>query len=234
VSYSSIARGLLLMATLLVLGYAFHALRPSEALDAAWMDHWARGAGLRGEALFLLVGALLAAVGLPRQVISFLAGYNFGAALGVALGVAATTLGAALTFWYARVLARRLVSEHLPRQVERLDAFVRDEPFLKTVAIRLLPVGNNMVTCLVAGVSRVSAGAFLSGSALGFLPQTVIFALAGSGVTVQPVLRIGVSAALFVASGALGIRWYRHLRRRAAGAPGQPNHVALPREAGAE
>jgi uncharacterized membrane protein YdjX (TVP38/TMEM64 family) len=198
------------------------------------MDHWARGTGLRGEVLFLLAGALLAALGLPRQAISFLAGYSFGALPGLVLGVAATTLGAALSFWYARLLARNLVRAHFPRQLERLDAFARDAPFLKTVAIRLLPVGNNLVTCLVAGVSRVSASAFLSGSALGFVPQTLIFALAGSGVTVQPVLRIGASAVLFLVSGVIGIRWYRHLRRKATGARGLHDGAAMPRNARAE
>ena len=51
-----------------------------------------------------------------------------------------------------------------------------------TLLIRLLPVGNNFATSLAAGVSRVPARPFLLGSLLGYMPQTMVFALAGSGV----------------------------------------------------
>jgi uncharacterized membrane protein YdjX (TVP38/TMEM64 family) len=217
VRYPSIWRGLLLIATLCLVGYVVHALRLNEALDTGWMDHWVRGRGLLGEAVFIGAGALLTAIGFPRQVLAFFAGYAFGALLGLGLGVVATTIGAAFTFLYARLLARKMVEAHFPRHLQQIDAFTRDAPFMKTVAIRLLPVGSNVVTSLVAGVSSISMVAFLSGSALGFVPQTFIFALAGSGVTVQPMLRIGVSVILFVISAVIGIHWYRRLRRTGKG-----------------
>jgi len=216
-SYSRMWRSLLLLLSLCAAGYLIHAMHLAEMLDSNWMDHWVRGRGFRGEVLFLGVGALATAVGVPRQVVAFLAGYSSGLILGILLGVLATVFGAAMAFWYARLLGRDFIARRFPGQVARLDEFTRDDPFLKTLAIRLLPVGNNLLTCLVAGVSRISAVSFLLGSALGYLPQTLIFALAGSGVTIDSGSRIGASVALFLISGIINFRWYRQLRASHAG-----------------
>jgi uncharacterized membrane protein YdjX (TVP38/TMEM64 family) len=70
------------------------------------------------------------------------------------------------------------------------------------------------VTNLAAGVSSVAALPFIAGSAAGYVPQTVIFALVGTGVQVDPVLRIGLSVVLFVASAGLGLYLYRRVRAR--------------------
>jgi uncharacterized membrane protein YdjX (TVP38/TMEM64 family) len=93
-----------------------------------------------------------------------------------------------------------------------VDAFVRDNPFSMTLLIRLLPVGSNVATSLAAGLSSVAALPFLLGSGLGFVPQTAVFALVGSGVNVDPVWRIGLGVVLFVLSGALGVYLYRRLK----------------------
>ena len=81
-----------------------------------------------------------------------------------------------------------------------------------TLLIRLLPVGNNFATCLAAGISRVPARPFLLGSLLGYLPQTFVFTLAGSGVEMGGSLRVAFAVLFFVVSGAIGIWLYRRYR----------------------
>jgi len=84
--------------------------------------------------------------------------------------------------------------------------------------IRLLPAGSNLLTSLTAGVSSAPALPFIAGSALGFIPQTFIFALTGTGVSIDPAMRIGLSVVLFLISAALGIYLYRRFRHgRSAG-----------------
>jgi uncharacterized membrane protein YdjX (TVP38/TMEM64 family) len=78
--------------------------------------------------------------------------------------------------------------------------------------IRLLPAGSNLVISLTAGVSSVGPWPFFLGSAIGYLPQTMVFALAGSGIALDPVLRIGLSVMLFIVSGILGVYLYRKYR----------------------
>ncbi|MFV0349897.1 MAG: SNARE associated Golgi protein, partial [Halodesulfovibrio sp.] len=58
----------------------------------------------------------------------------------------------------------------------------------------------------------ISSVSFLGGSALGYVPQTFIFALLGSGVNVDPVWRTTISAVLMVVSSLLGYRLYRKYR----------------------
>ncbi|TPW14172.1 MAG: hypothetical protein FD130_1428, partial [Halothiobacillaceae bacterium] len=82
--------GLLLITTLVGLAYLFQATSLSAMLDTTWIDQEVRGKGLSGELLFIGIGALATALGAPRQVISFLAGYAFDLVLGTMLGVIAT------------------------------------------------------------------------------------------------------------------------------------------------
>jgi uncharacterized membrane protein YdjX (TVP38/TMEM64 family) len=93
----------------------------------------------------------------------------------------------------------------------RLDAQLSAQPFMASLTLRLLPVGNNVVLSLLAGLSSVSAPAFLVASAIGYVPQTLVFALLGSGVQVSHTEQIVLGGVLFVASAVLGIvlmrRW---------------------------
>ena len=56
------------------------------------------------------------------------------------------------------------------------------------------------------------AASFIVGSGLGYIPQMVVFALVGTGITVDPALRIGCGVALFAVSGAFGVHLYRKYR----------------------
>ena len=203
-----ILRGLILIATLVGVGFLFE----TQNLDKAWIDGSIRGQGSGGYALFVLAGALFTAVGLPRQVLSFLAGYAFGFATGTALAVLATALGCATTFFYARLLGRSVIAARFPGRIRKIDSFLRDNPFSMTLLIRLLPVGSNLLTNLAAGVSGVGPLPFILGSAIGYIPQNLVFALVGSGVSIDPAFRISLSVALFVASGAIGVYLYRRYR----------------------
>jgi hypothetical protein len=51
------------------------------------------------------------------------------------------------------------------------------------------------------------------GSLIGYLPQTIVFALVGSGIGVEPIFRISLGASLFIFSGILGIYLFRRYRR---------------------
>ena len=121
-------------------------------------------------------------------------------------------MGCLLCFLYARLLGRDLVRHRFAERLEKLDGVLKAQPFTMAVAIRLLPVGNNLLTNLIAGVSSVPLVPFLAGSLIGYLPQTVIFTLLGSGIHVEPLWSTIVSVVLFIASGLLGGLIYRRVR----------------------
>lgn len=223
-----VLRGLVMLGSLVGIGLLVEHTDLGGMLSERWIDSEIRGQGLTGELLFLAVGAAAITISVPRQVISFLGGYAFDVWLGSGLALLATVLSATFAFFWSRLLARSLVAHRFSGRVERLDRFLSGNPFSMTLLIRLLPAGHNLTTNLIAGVSSVPALPFLGGSALGFIPQTLVFALAGSGVSLDPWSRIGGGAALFVVSGALGIHLYRKLRH------GKSLDEGLDREIGAD
>ncbi|OAN52415.1 SNARE associated Golgi protein [Paramagnetospirillum marisnigri] len=206
---------MVLIVTFAAIGFLIDAMGFKEALDTHWVDAEIRGQGVRGDALFVLVGGVFIAIGLPRQAVCFLAGYAFGFAEGLVWASLASLAGCVTAFFYARFMGRDFVTARFPDRIRRIDAFLAGNTLSMTLLMRLLPVGSNLLTNLAAGVSGVLALPFFVGSLLGYLPQTVVFALLGSGISVDPVFRIGASVVLFVASGVIGVwlfRRYRHGR----------------------
>jgi uncharacterized membrane protein YdjX (TVP38/TMEM64 family) len=214
VNFRLVLKGLLLMASLAAIGWGLDASGLRHHLDAEWVDREIRGQGGAGWMLFIGTGALAVAVGLPRQGVCFLGGYAFGLGQGLLLGQIASILGCALCFFYARLLGRDLVRHRFADRLGRLDALLHDHPMTTTMLIRFLPVGSpNLLTNLLAGVSTVRPAPFLAGSFIGYLPWSLISALLGSGIHVQPVVRGGLSVLLFLVSAALGGFLYRRLRQ---------------------
>jgi uncharacterized membrane protein YdjX (TVP38/TMEM64 family) len=202
-----IFRGLLFVAALVTVGYLL-----GETLDRNWIDTYVRGRGLAGELLFMTAGGLLISAGLSRQVVAFLGGYAFGFLEGALFALLATVMGSIVSFYSARLLCSSFVTRHYSGHIRKVDDFIRENTFSMTLLIRLLPVGSNLMVNLAAGVSSVRALPFFSGSALGYIPQTLVFALIGSGTSVDRHWQVAVAIAMFVASAFLGIYLYRKHR----------------------
>jgi len=207
-----ILKGLALMLSLALLGYLFKSSDLGNSVNEAWIDARVRGHGVNGALLFLLMGGVFTAIGLPRQIIAFLGGYAFSIGLGTLLGALAAVLGCMLSFGYARLLGKGFLRAKLGERAGRFDHFIHEHPFSMTVLVRLLPVGSNLLTNLAAGISSIRPAAFFSGTLLGYLPQTLVFALVGSGVHIAPTLKLSLAIGLFLISGALGAYLYRRFR----------------------
>jgi uncharacterized membrane protein YdjX (TVP38/TMEM64 family) len=195
------------------------ALREAGAVPGTeWVDRYVRDRGLFGEAVFLAAGAVLTAAGLPRQGVAFLGGYAFGAAVGAGLALLAQLGGCALSFGWARLVGRAWAERRLTgrygARLRRLRDALAASPFGSTLALRLLPVGNNLALNLLAGMAGIAPAPFLLASALGYVPQTAVFALLGKGVRVDGAWQLALAAGLMAASVAIG---FALLRRHAAG-----------------
>jgi uncharacterized membrane protein YdjX (TVP38/TMEM64 family) len=187
-----------------------------ELLSPEWIDARVKGHGPFGILVFLGVSALFTAVGLPRQAVGFFGGYAYGFLAGTGLALAATTMGCAATFLYSRFFGRRFVSRRYGGKIARVDRFLGENTFTTTVMIRFMPLGSNVLTSLLAGVSSVRALPFIGGSMLGFLPQTAIFALLGSGFKVDPAWRITLAVFLLLVSTGIGVTLYKRNKEAAS------------------
>jgi uncharacterized membrane protein YdjX (TVP38/TMEM64 family) len=212
-SVRALLRGIALIAILAAAGLLLKEFGIAGMLDEAWIDTHVRQNGIEGDLIFIAAASVLAAGGFPRQVLSFLAGYAFGLLEGFTYALIASGIGCVLTFLVARYIARALVAERLPARFKKVDAFLSNNTFVATLLIRFLPFGNNLATNLAAGLSQAQGPAFIVASILGYIPQTWIFALLGSGITLDPGLRISLSVVLFAAASIFGVYLFRKYRR---------------------
>lgn len=183
-----------------------------------WVDRWVLGQGLAGDLVFVAIGAAATAAGAPRQGVAFLGGYALGVVEGTALSLAAQVLGCTASYLWARAVGRgwaeRRLAGRFGHRLRPLRDVLAGSPFGATLALRLLPVGNNLALNLLAGMAGISLLPFLAASAIGYLPQTVVFALLGKGIRVDGAWQLGLGVALFALSAAIGLML---LRRHQAG-----------------
>ena len=208
----SLLRGLGALALLVLCGFFIRFMNIDAVFSEVWVDTDIRGSGITGEIIFVFLCGMATAVGLPRQIVSFLGGYAFGFIWGASLALLATVIGCIATFSFARFFGQGFFKLQFKKRLKRLDEFLSENPFTMTLLIRFLPAGSNLITSLTAGLSSVSGFSFLAGSAIGFIPQTAIFALAGAGVTVDHFYSLALSAVLLVISALLSFYLYRRFR----------------------
>ena len=203
-----IFRGLLVIIALLLVGYLL-----KDLLDQQWVDAQIRGRGADGELLFVLLCTLLGSVGLSRQVIAFLGGYAFGVGHGFLLSMLAVVCACITTFYVSRLFLRSFMWRHFSERIRRVDDFIRDNTFTMALLIRLLPLGSNWMVNIGAGVSGVRGVPFFAGSALGYMPQMLVFSLVGSGARIDEFWQVLLAMVLFVVAAVIGGYLYRQYRQ---------------------
>jgi len=207
--YQVLKKALLAGGLLVLLGLIFSSHSLFESFNQQWIDAHIRYNGLIGVFYFMAIGTVTTALGGPRQLIAFLGGYTFGVVNGAILSTIAAATGCALCFYFARKAARPWVKRLYPNQISIVNQFLHTQPFMKTIIIRLLPVGSNIVTNLVAGLTDIKARYFISASLIGYFPQMAIFALMGKGIVMLSAWKIALSVMLFIISSLLGLRLYK-------------------------
>ncbi|CAK7047415.1 MAG: hypothetical protein DELT_00886 [Desulfovibrio sp.] len=178
-------------------------------LDENALALYVRNKGVFGVLVYIAATAVGSAAGVPRQGLSFIGGYAFGALLGLTYATLGTTLGCAMSFTVMRRYGKPFLPERFARRIRRLDEFVASSPFSMTLTIRCLPFGNNALTNVLAGMTSIPAFGFIAGSFVGYIPQNLIFSLLGSGMRVDPFWRVLAAAVLFAAALALGVFLFR-------------------------
>lgn len=205
----------LLFALLVLVGYL--------AIDSGWVDFIADRAqvasyldsqGIEGLLAIILAGAIFTGIGAPRQILAFVLGFSLGGINGTLASTLAAAIGATGCFLTARWLLRQTLTERCGRRMRQFDELFREQTLLKVLMVRLLPVGSNLATNLVAGCSGIRFLPFLAGSTFGYLPQMLVFALAGAGMGNADEYQLILSVVLFVLASMIGALLYHNQRAR--------------------
>lgn len=130
--------------------------------------------------VFLSIG--LVALGGPRQAVAVLYGIRYGFVEGAVFSTAITLVGALFTFYFAQYFLGQVVARKWSRRLDKSRDLVSRLGWRGILAIRLFPVGSNLITNILSGVLKMNVQHFLWGSFLGYLPQMLIFSYLGSGL----------------------------------------------------
>jgi len=161
-----------------------------------------------------LFAILFTAVGLPRQLVAFISGFVFGLLPGVLVSLLASLLGCILAFWVSRGFLSDWIRQRYSKAASVLDRLIHHDAFVKIIVLRLQPFGTNLLTNVCAGVSGIKPLVFFSATAIGYVPQLVVFALAGDGIRLGEQSRLLISGLLLLISLVLALwLWRRHKMR---------------------
>ena len=213
VSGNAFWRNLTQLLSLIVLGYLAKTLIFDHAFDKHWVEHVLVEQGALSYLYLFGVGALATMVGLSRQLVAFLVAYAFGFWGGLLLSTAAATAGCMLAYYYSHYIGRHYLRARFGRAIGKVQGFLKQDTLVKTIVIRLLPIGSNLVTNIAAGLCGVRQPSFFAGSFVGYLPQMAVFSLAGSGISLDSRVELILSGVLMVVSSLLGVYLYRRYRR---------------------
>lgn len=171
--------------------------------------------GMAAPLVFVVLIAMLSAIGVPRLLLCSLGGMTYGFAWGLLWTQLGTLLGSYATFLFVRWRGRDYALSHYPR-LRRFSRHMESRGVVSVILLRQLPM-NGFYNNVFLGLSPVGQGDFLLGSLLGYLPLGVTACLIGAGL-IQADLAKGVQyAALALSSSViLGVLLNGLLRRRAS------------------
>ncbi|MET7641502.1 TVP38/TMEM64 family protein [Streptomyces sp. NPDC005438] len=197
-----------------------------------WLSDGMPG-GVPGEsaaALFALAYGVCAVGLVPRPVLNLAAGVLFGATAGTVAALGGTVLGAALSFALVRLLGQDALRPLLRgRWLTRIDRQLSGHGFRSMLVLRLVPGVPFAASNYAAAVSRMPWLPFVLATALGSLPNTAAYAVAGSSAT-DPMSPVFLGAFACVALPALAVAvvaWRRRARLR-SGPPDRPVEAREP------
>lgn len=207
------AASLMLAAVLIVIIVLMIVFPPSSWVPAAQWGEWLEAKGIVGIAAFIACGALATSMGFPRQMVAFIGGVAYGVSTGLMLSLIAAIIGCCLTVIVSRRYFAGWVSKRYPKAIHQLQSLLNKDVFLKILILRLQPLGTNLLTNTCIGFTNVSLRLFLAASAIGYVPQMLVFNLLGSGVRVGSQAQLVLSGALLLLSILLGLFLFKKHRR---------------------
>ncbi|MDP2596280.1 TVP38/TMEM64 family protein [Alteromonas stellipolaris] len=157
-----------------------------HSADPNWLTSYITGRGTEEVLLVLAAFVVLMTLGVPRQAVSFFCGVGFGAFEGGLIALLLTCVSASTAYLLVRGFLRKRIAKLIKlgayesRFSQLREKFVRNS-FRTVLMVRLFPIGSNVATNAIAGAFRVPFIPFITASALGFIPQTLLFSMLGSG-----------------------------------------------------
>ncbi|MEU4998751.1 TVP38/TMEM64 family protein [Streptomyces sp. NPDC021622] len=181
-------------------------------------DGWPRQLG--GAAAVLVFAAaygLCTAAFVPRPLLNLAAGALFGSQAGLGAAIAGTVIGAGIAFGLGRMLGQDALRPLLRgRWLNAADGQLSRHGFRSMLAVRLFPGVPFAAANYCAAVSRMGWLPFLLATALGSIPNTAAYVVAGARASTPTspafLIAMGFIAVTGLAGALIAWRKRHHLR----------------------
>ncbi|GAA0327494.1 TVP38/TMEM64 family protein [Streptomyces polychromogenes] len=217
----------LLVVLLVAAGACVLVYEPQRLLSRGWPPGLPVGAGVL---VFAGAYGLCAAAFVPRPLLNLAAGAVFGTWFGLVAAVGGTVLGAGISFGLGRVMGQEALRPFLRgRWLKAADAQLSRHGFRSMLAVRIFPGVPFAAANYLAAVSRCGWPPFLLATALGTVPNTAAYVVAGASASSPGSPAFLVSFGFIAVSGAVAaaVAW-RGRHRLAAPAVREPASVHPP------
>ncbi|MFJ2821458.1 TVP38/TMEM64 family protein [Streptomyces toxytricini] len=211
------ARLSLLVVLLAASGVGVLVYEPQRLLSQGWPPGLPVGAAA---VLFAVAYGLGTAALVPRPLLNLAAGALFGIPLGLPAAVAGSVIGAGISFGMGRVLGRDALRPLMRgRWLRAADDQLAKHGFRSMLAVRIFPGLPFAAANYCAAMSRCGWLPFLSATALGVVPNTAAYVVAGASADSpdSPAFLFS-SAFIAVSVAAAAVVGWRGRRRLAASA----------------
>ncbi|MET7737568.1 TVP38/TMEM64 family protein [Streptomyces sp. NPDC005402] len=170
---------------------------PQRLLSDGWPPQLG---GFAAAVVFGVAYGLCTVAFVPRPLLNLAAGALFGSQLGLASALAGTVLGAGIAFGLGRVLGQDALRPLLRgRWLKAADGQLSRHGFRSMLAARLFPGVPFAAANYCAAVSRMGYVPFLVATALGSIPNTAAYVVAGARASAP------TSPAFLIAMGAIAL-----------------------------
>ncbi|MFF2791212.1 TVP38/TMEM64 family protein [Streptomyces sp. NPDC058049] len=170
-----------LVVLLVAAGVCVLLYEPQRILSEGWPPGLPVGMAVL---LFAAAYGVCTAAFVPRPLLNLAAGAVFGAQFGLVAAVGGTVLGGAISFGLGRILGQEALRPFLRgRWLQAADGQLSRHGFRSMLAVRLFPGLPFVVANYCAAVSRCGWGPFLLATAIGVVPNTAAYVIAGASAS---------------------------------------------------
>ncbi len=138
-------------------------------------------AGWLGPVVFTGLFTALVPVGVPGLVFVLPAAVVFPAPLAIVVCLVGGYTSSAIGVWFSRTVGRDAVAAKLPPRFHRWDQAIARRGLLAVIALRIVTYLAAPADWLL-GLSAIPTRKIVIGTALGLIPPTLLYVIAGGGV----------------------------------------------------
>ncbi|ANB05191.1 hypothetical protein SAM40697_1231 [Streptomyces ambofaciens] len=188
--------------------------RPQELLTDGWPPQLG---GATAALAYAVAYGLCTVAFVPRPLLNLAAGALFGSQLGLASALAGTVLGAGIAFCLGRVLGQEALRPLLRgKWLKAADGQLSRHGFRSMLAARLFPGVPFAAANYCAAVSRMGLLPFLLATALGSIPNTAAYVVAGARASTptSPAFLIALACIALPGLAGAAVAWRKRHRLR--------------------